>query len=301
VSQPCRVRIRFCAPPGELSRYVTSFYLADIAVPGGGRVSDGLHPEWGNLRFHAGGLPEARNHAGMSIAGTHFTVTGPSSHSVHFSVGTSRIWGVGLLPLGWAKFVSEPAAALADAVLDGEREPAFAAWRPLAADLFGPEPDEAGELARLTAWFAARLGCPVPDEARISALHAALVDTEVDTVAKLVERTGASLRTVERLCDRAFGFAPKLLLRRQRMMRSLAQFMIDPSLKWIGALDGHYHDQSQFVRDFKSFMGVSPRAYAAVPHPILEAFVRERLRMAGSPVQTMDGPQGWVQQGLARH
>ena len=75
-------------------------------------------------------------------------------------------------------------------------------------------------------------------------------------------------------------------------MRSVAQFILDPSRKWIGALDGHYHDQAQFVRDFHAFMGMSPREYASRPRPILETFVRERMRIAGSAVQTTDRPAG---------
>ena len=110
--------------------------------------------------------------------------------------------------------------------------------------------------------------------------------------AELVERVGAGQRTVERLCLRAFGFAPKLLLRRQRIMRSIAQFMLDPSLKWIGAIDSHYHDQAQFVRDFHEFMGTTPREYAARPHPVLLTFMRERSRIAGAAVQTLDRPEG---------
>ena len=283
--------MRFCAPAGALARYFTSFYLAEIDVADGGRITDFLHPEWGNLRFHIGDLPEAETHTGMRVAQARFIATGPSSRSVRFTTGTTRLWGVGLLPLGWAAFLGSPATELADTVCNGEHNPAFARFRPLAASLFGPEPDEAGELARLTAWFEAQLGDPLPEEARITALHAALVDPEVSTVTQLVERTGTSLRTVERLCGRAFGFPPKLLLRRQRFMRSLAQFMLDPTLKWIGAMDGHYHDQAQFVRDFRRFMGMTPGQYGNLPHPVLDAFVNARLRLAGSPVQTLDPPR----------
>jgi methylphosphotriester-DNA--protein-cysteine methyltransferase len=132
----------------------------------------------------------------------------------------------------------------------------------------------------------------VPDEARIVALHRALVDPEVKTVAELVERAGGSQRTVERLSHRAFGFAPKLLLRRQRFLRSLAHYVLDPSLKWIGALDDQYHDQAQFVRDFHQFMGMTPRQYAAMDKPILGAIMRERTRFAGRAVQAFDSPEG---------
>jgi len=66
--------------------------------------------------------------------------------------------------------------------------------------------------------------------------------------------------------------------------------MLDPSLKWVGAMDSSYHDQAQFVRDFREFMGISPSEYASTPHPVLERFMRERMKAHGAPVQTLDKP-----------
>lgn len=292
MSQPCTVKVRFHSPPPELRRYFTTFYLVEVDLPEGGTVTDLLLPEWANLRFHCGGHPHAVTRDGHRMDPTTFPVTGPSSGAVHFTVGATRQWGVGLLPLGWAKFVRTPAGELADIAVDGHTHPAFASFRPLAASLFGPEPDADAELARIAAHFLDRADDPVDDEARISAIHAALIDPDVATVADMVARVDVSQRTVERVCHRAFGFSPKLLLRRQRFMRSLAQFVLDPSLKWIGALDGHYHDQAQFVRDFRQFMGMTPRQYAALPRPIIGAVMIERARFAGSAVQTLDTPAG---------
>ena len=292
MSRDCQVQVRFYLPPPELQAYFTTFYLVDIAVAEGVRAVDRLHPEWANLRFYSGEDFLADCHDGTQLTGTSFAATGPSSKAVRFEVGHTRMWGIGLLPLGWAKFVPAPAAELADAVLDGHRHPAFACFAPLAASIYADKPDEAGELARITAYFLGRLAEPVPDEKRIHAIHAALLDPEVASVAQLVAHTGIGQRTVERICDRAFGFPPKLLLRRQRFMRSLAQYMLDPSLKWIGAMDGHYHDQAQFVRDFRQFMGMTPRAYGALDKPILNAVMHERARCAGGAVQTLDGPTG---------
>jgi hypothetical protein len=73
-------------------------------------------------------------------------------------------------------------------------------------------------------------------------------------------------------------------------MRSLAQYMLDPSLRWIGAIDAHYHDQAQFVRDFHRFMGMSPSEYAARPHPILDAVMHARAAAAGAAVQALHPP-----------
>ena len=109
------------------------------------------------------------------------------------------------------------------------------------------------------------------------------------TVGELVARTGLALHSLERLTRRYFGFSPKLLLRRQRFLRSLAHYMLDPSLNWIGAIDGQYHDQAQFVRDFKAFMGLTPRRYAALPHPILNPIMRQRMSDAGA-LQPTDLP-----------
>ncbi len=293
VSLDCQVQARFFQPPPELRRYFTTFYLVEFAVESGARVTDYLHPEWGNLRFMSGNFPDAEAMDGTSISGTNFCVTGPSSKAVRFTIGpAARMWGIGFLPLGWAKFVHADASDLANALLDGNVHPAFASFAPLGEVIFGPAPDVEAELARIARFFLDRIDGPVGDEERIRKVHAALVDPGVKSVSELVERVSIGQRTIERTCDRAFGFSPKLLLRRQRFLRSLSHYMLDPSLKWIGALDGHYHDQAQFVRDFKEFMGMSPRQYAALDKPILSAVMVERARFAGKAVQGLDTPEG---------
>jgi AraC-like DNA-binding protein len=287
----CRVRVQFHQPPAALRRFFTTFYLTEIDVPEGTRVTDHLHPEWANIRIFSGDLPVAEIAGEPPHSNMREIATGPTSTTIRFSIGAARSWGIGLLPLGWAKFVAVPANRLADSLLDARLEPAFARFVPLLDTLFGPEPDEPAELARIEAHFQSRLGEPLVDEARIEACHAALVDTEVWTVSDMARRAGMPPHTLERLCRRHFGFTPSLLLRRQRFMRSLAQYMLDPTLKWVGAMDGHYHDQAQFVRDFHRFMGMGPREYAALPHPILSAVMHARMAAAGAAVQALHLPQ----------
>lgn len=287
------VRVEFHAPPAALRRYFTTFYLVETQVPHGQLVTDHLHPEWCNLRLHSGDCPQGETITGSRIAASNFAVTGPSSRSVKFSIGRTRMWGIGLLPLGWSRFISAPANRFADALFDGHGAPEFASFSPLVATLFDERPDPAGELARITAHFLSRQD-PEPGEAlRIAALHAALVDPHVRTVADICDAIHAQPRTCERLCARFFGFPPKLLLRRQRFLRSLTHFMADPSLRWVGAIDGHYHDQAQFVRDFRQFMGMSPSEYARKPKPILGAIMKARAQFAqGHALQALDGPEG---------
>jgi AraC-like DNA-binding protein len=288
------VKVRFHAPPPSLQACFTTFYLTEIDVPPGEQVTDALQPEWANLRFFSGERPCSWIDGGDRVEDARFVGTGPSSRATNFRLGPTRFWGIGLMPLGWARFIGLPAGDHANLIADGDRHNSFARFRPLADSLTLRPEDEAEELARIIAFFEAIPPIDPEEEARILAIHAALVDPEVGTVAGMVERVGTSQRTVERLCLRHFGFPPKLLLRRQRFMRSLAQFMLDRSLKWIGAIDQHYHDQAQFVRDFREFMGMSPRQYAAMPHPVLERFMYERARVHGAAVQTLDVPAGAI-------
>jgi AraC-like DNA-binding protein len=292
VANDISVEVRFYPPPADLRRYFTTFYHTRIACSPGHLVEDSLQPEWANLRFFRGKGVEAGPLGANRLIGADFIATGPSSHSVDFRTRSVDFWGIGLLPLGWSQFVRNPAADHANLLVDGRTHPSFAHFGPLLNALVDQPMNEAAELERIIAFFRSLQGDPLPDQRRILAIHEALVDPGVISVAQLCDRAGASERTVERTCLRSFGFSPKLLLRRQRFMRSLSQFMLDPSLKWIGAIDGSYHDQAQFVREFHDFMGMSPREYAARPHPVLEQFLYERARITGAPVQTMDQPAG---------
>ena len=276
------ITVHFFQPSPALRPYFTAFYLTEIDTPTGTLVDDYLHPEWAALRFTQGTPPIASVGPGPMRPQWPFVANGPTSKTIHFGVETSRIWGIGLQPLGWAKFVTAPANFLANVTVDGATHPAFARFAPLRGLIFDSQADPAAEAARINAHMETLADLPVPNGPQIAACHAAVLDPQVGTVSELGERLGLAVHSLERLTRRYFGFSPKLLLRRQRFLRSLAQFMLDPTLKWIGALDGQYHDQAQFVRDFKAFMGLSPRQYASLPHPILHPIMRQRMADAGA-------------------
>jgi AraC-like DNA-binding protein len=286
------VTVRFFMPSPRLTPYISTYYLTEVNIAEGQQIEDWLHPEWANLRiahneeWHAavGAAPLSRT--------PNLVATGPTSYTGHFTTGPARIWGIGLMPLGWARFVDAPAADYADRICDGAADPVFAGFAPLLEGIFGPEPDPAAEAARIDAHLLGLLDRRPPsiDEKRIRAAHAVLIDEDIAAVGEFAARLGISTRSLERLSHRAFGFSPKLLLRRQRFLRSLAQFMLDPTLTWISTLDWHYVDQAHFVRDFKRFMGMSPTSYAARDHPVLRAAAQARAAAAGAAVQALHKP-----------
>ncbi|WP_291134078.1 AraC family transcriptional regulator [Erythrobacter sp.] len=282
------VRSRFHPPPERFEGCFTTFYHLDLDTGTGGPVEDYLQPEWSNIRFFAGACPEAE--IGTSrVEDTRFTATGPSSRPCHFRLGTSRMWGIGFLPVGWARFIEADAESLANVVCDGAAHPAFARFAPLAGVLCDPEATlEEQYDAILEAMD--RLMRPNRDEPKIVRVHQALVSGECATVSQLADAGGMSIRTLERVCARYFGFTPKLLMRRQRFMRSLTAFMLREGSRWTEAMDGEYHDQAQFSREFREFMTMNPSEYAALDHPILSAFMEARAKAWGSAAQTLDKP-----------
>ena len=158
-------------------------------------------------------------------------------------------------------------------------------------DIFGDAPDDEAEHARIVEILRAS-GQHVPDHERIVRVHRVMVELGLATVADFADLVGISTRALERTCRRYFGFPPKLLLRRQRFMRSLAAWMLGGMGRWTAAIDELYTDQAHFNHEFHEFMGMSPSEYAALPHPILSAFMEQRARTWGSPAQTLDRPGG---------
>ena len=283
------LRARFFAPPESLAGCFTSFYLLEVDLADGSHVEDYLHPEWGNIRFFFGNLPETSRGDGTVLTNTPFTATGPSSCPVHFRMPATRMWGIGLLPLGWAKFMDVPARALADTVNDGLTHPAFADFVPLYETLRGTNLSEDEQAGIIAEFFLAR-DRSVRSAPQIAAVHAALVNPDVNRSSQLADRAHVTQRTLERLCARYFGFTPQHLVRRQRMMRTLSAFMLAERGKWSEVIDAHYSDHAHFTHEFHAFMDMSPSEYAALDHPILSAFMAERARIMGSPVQTLDAP-----------
>jgi AraC-like DNA-binding protein len=280
------VSVRFFRLSEALQPYFTALYATTIECDPDTLVVDCLHPEWAALRITEGPPPIASVGPGEMVPQWPFVANGPTSKSIRFGVTRSRIWGLGLQPAGWAKLVPERANALSDLTVDGATHPAFALFAPILDIVLDARGDADAIASGINDYLMGYAARPVPHEDRIEACQEALRDPDVANVGELGERLGMGPRALERLCGRYFGFPPKLLLRRQRFLRSLAQFMLDPQRSWSEALDGQYYDQAQFVRDFRSFMGMTPSEYASLPHPILERIMRQRMADQGAATQT---------------
>lgn len=276
--------IRFFAAPAAFADCFSAIYRLEIALPEGESVSDLLLPEWGNLRFISAGSPGGVELDGQHFGAGSFFATGPTSRAKRISVGAIRLWGIGLLPLGWANFVRAPASQLADGVFDGARHPAFAHFARCLAALEQVEGDDLAEYAVLCEALA-ELARPPRDEARIRNAQQAMADPYLTQIPDFADRTGVSVRSLERVCLKYFGFSPNIMLRRQRLIRSLSAFVNGGEALWREAIDRHYHDQPHFVREFRQFVGMSPGEYARLNHPVMQGFASIRQQVWGKPAR----------------
>ncbi len=285
---PAGVRMQFYPVCDAMRPYLSAIYNIRATLPHGEKLEDWIYPEWTNLRLVRGELPYADMGGVEKLQQVpRFAMSGPTCRSTHFVFGSINVWGIGLLPTGWARFVRAEAKDYADIVVDGCADAAFSAFYRLHEMLMvSADPPEV-EAQLINDTLTMQLSSLPEEDPRVAQFHAALADPEVSSVTELAERVGMNIRSMERLSHRAFGFSPKTLLRRQRFLRTLGEVMLDPTRRWTESLDFHYHDQAHFARDFQRFMGMTASDYMARQHPIIGAAVHGRMAMEGAPMQVL--------------
>ena len=277
------VSYRYFLPAPELRAMITTYYAIDI---GGERpIEELLFPEWANIRLLLDGgwsqtFSDGRT---LNFSQPCALMSGVISRTAIIRGTPGRVVGVGFLPAGWGAFTPMPARNYVDDI------GALSGFVGAAADdLMGAvlaAPDDAAVVAALDAWLRVRLASAGPPDPALVIAHEALLDPDVRSVAAWARRLDRSPRQAERLALTYFGMSPKALLRRQRFLRSFAAIREQPSGLWARLIDPGYVDQSQFIREFRHFMGMTPRAYFARDFSLLRAAGKARAALLGDPLQ----------------
>lgn len=282
-------RMRYWRPAAELAPLVSGYHLYAVQPAIGQRHRDVFQPAWPSLRFTFGEdvrwtvrQPGAR----WQPVGN-CSLFGPSSRVTWSECAAGLTIGIGLRPCGWLRFTSAKASDWADRV----GEPADILrfdHIALRGGLMQLCEDDAIP-ALFDAFLCKNLGRPEEGEEIVADVEAALLDSDLPTVAALATRIGTSLRTLERLSLRAFGFAPKLLMRRARFLRSFHAVAEAPVSQRAVAIDPSYSDYSHFVRDAQHFLGMSPQAFLKLDTPLLKQSLVLRRAVLGAPAQALAG------------
>lgn len=272
-------------PAPRLRPYISTYW--ELSVTGEGSVEDLLPPEWANIRMTFDtpwDFGSSRDN--MVRLETNAIIQGPTSRATWVRGPVSTAFGIGILPTGWNRIWKADASQFADKVL------------PL-ADLIGVDKAThcfndlsacaslAERAAHCDAMMLSELDS-IPHSAfddQVLQLFEILTDPDIATVEQITETLGVTQSRLARLTKRAFGFPPKLLLRRQRFLRMLGAVMARPYTEWSDFLDPQYVDQSHMIRDFNHFIGKSPGRYMSGDRPIIAAAAKGRAEMFGQPLQ----------------
>ncbi|MGD0867291.1 MAG: helix-turn-helix domain-containing protein [Rhizomicrobium sp.] len=280
-----KAAVSFFLPHPSLRRSISAYYV--VEPPEDGReIADLLHPEWANIRLALGGSWTLGGRA--SNATSPPELYGPTSRASPIRGQGGTGLGVGILPHGWATLVDGAASDLADKVA-----PLAEFMGDAAASELGKLrscPDHAARAAALDAFFLARMAARPPCDDIVGLAHAVLMKPEIATVEEFAAALGVSLRQAHRLSLRVFGFPPKLLLQRQRFLRTLAILRQNLDRPWADLIDARYYDQSHLARDFNRFMGMPPSQYFSLRHDMLEPAAAARITSVGQAMQGLQPP-----------
>jgi AraC-like DNA-binding protein len=90
------------------------------------------------------------------------------------------------------------------------------------------------------------------------------------TVNELADETGYSVRHINRLFNENYGFGPKDFCRRLRFQHALREIFSNPNRQISEFIQNiGYSDQAHFQREFKAFMGETPRQFAKKVNDVL--------------------------------
>lgn len=213
--------------------------------------------EW-DLRepFVAQNLPHPSVH--LVIDGTHARVIGVvSGRHTRTLEGTGRVFGIKLRPGAFRPILGRAVATITDRHLplrdffDGLEEAILATI------------DDRERIDIAESFLRERL--PRRDE-KIDEVNRImdfiLADREITKVEDLVQRSGVSKRTLQRLFSDYVGVSPKWVINRYRLHEALERASAGESIDWTSlALDLGYFDQAHFIRDFKKLVGKTPTEY----------------------------------------
>ena len=283
----------FIAPHPRLKPYLSTYYFTAMESSGGDEVLDWMTPEWASVRYAYHGATRGGIHTEpmAEIPRTHFV--GPTTLASPFASHSARVASIGFLPLGWCRFMKEPASNWANRVGPAGEIRAHARFMD-----YWPAIESARDPAAIAAIFDAMLldaldragDASCTKEALIAAAHDALINPDITSAGAMADHLGMTSKQLHRFSTRVFGFTPKLLIRRQRFIRTLAAVMHNPASNWAAALDLQYYDQSHFNRDFREFYGMSPEQYRREPHPVISAAARARTKALGDPLPALQRP-----------
>lgn len=268
--------LQYFPPDPDLAEMVSSFYFVRVDMPLFDEYERADRPQ-----FRIMSVPEGEYvfPDGYRFPAGRATIIGPTSGSVRaIGRGPLRMYGFGLMPAGWATLMGSHADKLTDRAIN-------------AADLFGDWIEDVVETIVNATDTAERLvignnfareilkknePAPVWFTRTVDEWLTASPSPQVPD---LVNATGMSIRSVERMTKHYYGLSPRMLARKYRAVRAASALARGEKLDSADLGDAFY-DQSHLIREIKRFAGATPGQLSR-PSSYTEATAKGRKQMAG--------------------
>lgn len=276
--------------PEDLAPFISGYHLYVVGKTGGAVHRGAFEPAWASLRITVteGSEWQVRPAREDWLTPPAVSLFGPSSSLIWSESQAGILVGAGIRPRGWQRLFARPASEWADRI-DEAPTLGGVSFDAIRERFCGLSDDDA--VPRLfNALFRDVLRPPPPDDDAVARIEAALVDPAITQVGQIADATGIHVRRVERLALGAFGFPPKLLLRRARFLRSLHAMRAAGRGEGSTAIDPAYTDYSHFIRDSHDFLGMTPQAFLEIDMPLLKRSLELRKAVLGTPAQALDAP-----------
>lgn len=179
--------------------------------------------------------------------------------------GAGRVLGVKFRAGGLYPFWRRDAALLTGGTIAAADVPGFGMSGRAAAVI--ADVLDAGDDAAMAAQAERTLLAALPErdgqaELADRIVREVMADRTIIKVEQMSERTGLSVRGLQRLFRKYVGVTPKWVIQRFRLQEAAQRIEEDAAAQWAElAVQLGYFDQSHFIKDFKAVLGQPPEAY----------------------------------------
>lgn len=264
-----------------LAGLVTGYHCYRAEAAPGVELHDAFFPSWATIRIAAPGSPSwalqlgSRRFEPVPAA----VFVGPTSYAGYMTCSGGELFGVGILPLGWATLFGGDLSRYANRAVPLSMVAPDAAK--LVEALAEPGCDRVAAFDR---WLQRRQQSTRPVDETLKRLCQLLDDETLTRAEALAEALGIAPRALAALTRFSFGFTPKLLLRRRRFLKALSLVLTDQAGGSTRLHEVGYFDRSHFLRDSHLFLGCSIREFNRRIGPMARMAMQVRTQVMGAPV-----------------
>lgn len=264
--------LEYHMPRADLRDHVRAYYYFATE----NHAVQPIYAEMGNIRvvLSGGGVLHTPDGGKQHIASAFLLGPTLGAYLMEAEAGT-RIFGVGVRPKGWISLCGISAEEATDRVID---------LTSFAGGLARSSIDEMrnarsiAEMATAADRFFIQL-IARRAQRRIAAYPEAMAqwllnphDLDLD---ELVSMMDVSRRQTDRIAKLYFGASPKFLQRKYRALRAADRIRAGET-GWLSAAGGGYYDQSHFIKEFKAFIGVTPKQFIDNQAPLIAEIQSQR-------------------------